>query len=997
MGGAVFLLLGLCWQAEEKPWELPILVEEPIGIDRQDAPVTGGICLPAGQFAPTTPFSLWDGEKEVPVQINPLVIDRTGKLRWILLDFQQTLSAGEKKELRLRAQAGRAGYPRTVQVTENPKYVEINTGPMTLRIARQEPFNLFSAVWVRGRQVITGGQLDWVDARTGVRYTAGVPRQIQWEYQGPIRVTLRVEGVYEGSGDARLGYITRITAWAGRTELRIQHILANSNSDQVYHVKIKEAGLRLEHRLGPEPKVYLAGGDKPVSLKAGSRAWLHQGKLPRHYGQPIPDAARAGWNDQILWQGAETQGWLFVQGGDSAIWVVDRDFLGDPPRRLSADPRQIHVELVCEKLPGQQGAPFLSDALWLYDLSHRTAEVWIDFDPARPKEKPNEFFDRRALAVRERLLAFAPPAWYARCDVFGVGPFGTLEDEMAVYRKWGWQFTEKHLPRSQPQPHLFVRWEDNHYESEADSPEALLLMAIRTGQRGFFDQAEAWGRYHANLHAWRSDGWVYDDGAIWFPQGGPLGTRPARRPANFPYQKWGKGTPDDAELWRLVQAKSCYCHFYGAGLVDLFLITGERDFLEAAIDLAEQKRSEFLKHRQLRPGKSTIDDTRGFGRGFYVLVHLAEVLPNWEWLEELVRLCRDVLWQCPNLDERGFAPCHIGTGFGGFDLKRDLPPEMKAYMDKRGIQIDAQGWLSDKTGRRWPVVCLGGTWQHFYVQAAAERYARVFGDEEMADFTVAFGQFAAKFLLSRQCKQTHYYAYMDVPEKGRAWDPWEFVPPHIHTQNGEGCQHSGWYTRFFPDTMAKAYTFTGDLTLLERAKEFWHYGSKRGYQTLRLSADWNHVGEFASHIPPKDDTVLSTARMFYHWAHPRSDTQGPEPIRDLQVRHLGGGKIEVRFTAPRDRGGGRVVRYQLKYASLPIVDYAEYDFARDDGQRRNFWRAANVQGEHAPREPGQPEDIILGLPQEAITSPKLYFCIVSYDEQNNRSGLSNIAECSTSP
>ena len=975
-------------------WELPVFVEEPIGVERQNAPVSGGICLPADQFARTTEFSLWDGDREVPVQISPLVIDRAGNLRWVLLDFQASLLPRQKKVFRLKAEASRASHPSPLEVRETSEYVEVKTGPLQFRLSRREPFGLFSSVQIHGRAIVAGGRLSWVDARTEVEYVAGPPREITFEYQGPLRVTLRAEGNYEGPGDARLGYITRITAWAGRSDIRIQHILANSNSEQVYHVKIKGASLSLRHLLGDEMEVWLPtpGEENAIRLQAGVRAWVHQGKLSHWYRQPIRDAGRAGVGQKVLWEGAESGGWIFASGEGGAMWVCDRDFLGDPPRRLAIDRDWLHVEFVCENLPGERGSPFASDALWLYDLSHRTAEIWIDFDPPRPKENVYELCDRWALAARQRLLAFAPPNWYAQCDVFGVGPFGTLQDEIATYRLWGWEFSEKQLPRSQPDPHAFVRWEDNHYESEADSTEALLLMAIRTEQRGFFDQAEAWGRYHANLHAWRSDGWMYDDGAIWFPQGGPLGTRPVRKPANVQYQKWGKGGPDDVELWRLVQAKSCYCHFYGAGLVDLFLVTGERDFLEAAIDLAEQKRSEFLKHRQFRPGKTTIDDTRGFGRGFYVLVRLAEVLPQLPWLNELVRLCRDVLWECPNLDERGFAPCHIGTGFGGFDLKRDLPPEMKAYMDTQGIQIDERGWLTDRTGRRWPVVCLGGTWQHFYVQAAAERYARVFHDEDMADFTVAFGQFAAKFLLSRQCKQTHYYAYMDVPEKGRAWDPWEFVPPHTQTKEGEGCEHSGWYTRFFPDAMAKAYSFSGDVALLERAKEFWHFGSKRGYRTLKLSADWSQVGQFAGHVPPKDDTVLSTARMFYHWAHPRPDREGPEAVRDLSVTLAQGGKVEVRFTAPKDRGGGWVKRYQLKYAALPIVDWPEYDFARDDGVKRNFWRANNVEGKPPPSPPGTKEYFFIAIPKEHLAGGSLYFCIVSFDEHNNRSGLSNVVE-----
>ena len=45
-----------------------------------------------------------------------------------------------------------------------------------------------------------------------------------------------------------------------------------------------------------------------------------------------------------------------------------------------------------------------------------------------------------------------------------------------------------------------------------------------------------------------------------------------------------------------------------------------------------------------------------FGRGFYVLTHLLEAMPNDALVRDLAGLCRDVLWQCPNLDERGFAP-----------------------------------------------------------------------------------------------------------------------------------------------------------------------------------------------------------------------------------------------------------------------------------------------------------------------------------------------------
>jgi hypothetical protein len=251
------------------------------------------------------------------------------------------------------------------------------------------------------------------------------------------------------------------------------------------------------------------------------------------------------------------------------------------------------------------------------------------------------------------------------------------------------------------------------------------------------------------------------------------------------------------------------------------------------------------------------------------------------------------------------------------------------------------------------------------------------------DCSIGAGQFAAKFMQSPVAKQTWYYTALDIPHLGQVWDNWKY-DGETRNEDGEGPRHSGWYTRFFPDACARAYTWTGEQQLMEAGKRLWSYGNRRLYQTSSLTPYHN----FAHHRPPKDDSALSTARLFYHGAHPRQDTLAPAAVTDLKVTGVAGGRATVAFTAPGDRGG-KVVRYQVKCASLPIVAYQEFDYARDLGKKRNWWRAANLEGEPEPGAAGRRESfVVTGVPGGEV----LYFALRSFDDGGNRSAISNVVK-----
>ena len=224
---------------------------------------------------------------------------------------------------------------------------------------------------------------------------------------------------------------------------------------------------------------------------------------------------------------------------------------------------------------------------------------------------------------------------------------------------------------------------------------------------------------------------------------------------------------------------------------------------------------------------------------------------------------------------------------------------------------------------------------------------------------------------------------MDIPRKGDIWDGWKY-DGQKRNEFGEGPKQSGWYTRFFPDCCVQAYGWTGQKQLLEKGREFWSFGNRRRYQTSKLTQKHN----FATHNPSKDDSVLSTARLFYEYSHTRRDTKPPEAIEDLTVKRLGDGRAIVSFTAPDD-AGGRVVKYQVKVSTMPILPYENWDYCRDSGSRRNWWRATNCKGEPVPKQTGTKENfIVTNVPD--ILGRTLYFAVRSFDDSGNRSDVSNV-------
>jgi hypothetical protein len=191
---------------------------------------------------------------------------------------------------------------------------------------------------------------------------------------------------------------------------------------------------------------------------------------------------------------------------------------------------------------------------------------------------------------------------------------------------------------------------------------------------------------------------------------------------------------------------------------------------------------------------------------------------------------------------------------------------LRKYMEEKGLKWDAgASKVTGADGRSWNVYDMAGSWEQTYVQQGMERYWRITGNKEAGEYVVGFANFFNKFSWDPHCQQVGYRLWgVHFPEKGMCLgsQSGRWFPEH-DTCPGPGAEHSGWYTRFGPDVAARAYNVSKDKKYLEQAKMYWNRGSKRGYRRKEQSAADDEVGNFAGHVPPKDDSILSTALMFH--------------------------------------------------------------------------------------------------------------------------------------
>lgn len=639
------LVVGLACAAtavQAEGLRVPLVVREWAGLARLGEPVSTGIPFAPGALCSCDKLAIFDETgKRLPAQFTPLARWPDGSVRWLLCDWLASVPSRGRAQYALGEQAG--SPPETpLRLKEDDGQYAVTTGSLRFTV-RKRQFDLLHQVWMDRDGNGEFGEEELMassDSDLGLvllgpggqgRFTSGYGdvTETAVEYRGPVRVCLRVRGMLKDArGAGELSYTARIEAYAGQSFVKTTVTLENPNPggrlpsmpsnywglggvgnalfrefalvqrlrlDAYPYVEVGEAGeLRLE-RLPLLESAYV------YQDSSGGEHWYHRNHMNRDLRIPLRFRGYEVVHDgtQVV-RDDRFQGWLDLADVRWGCAVAIREFWQNFPSALEA-----------------RADGTLSAALWprfsaadheLIAGEQKTHEVvwYFRAHPPYPRQVMQvAAAPLRAWAPAEVYLAsgeFGRHAPYAEGEFSGfermvhaaiLNPgrnFATDRETIDEYgwRNYGdvWAANERDQTGGPRQGERMV----SHFNLEYDEAWGMLLHAARTAEvhpelaRDWWDYGRAAALHEADIdihHSTREAGerGAWAGGKQTHTEHGVEAERSAHTGRVAPHVfgtlswPWGPGGGPESGHWN------------SRGMLFAYYLTGERRFLDAAMDI----------------------------------------------------------------------------------------------------------------------------------------------------------------------------------------------------------------------------------------------------------------------------------------------------------------------------------------------------------------------------------------------------------------------------
>ena len=316
------------------------------GVNYTAWPVTFGVPFSDGDLQRGTPVRLVDEDGQtLPVQTKCLTTwNKDLKYaRWLLIDTQTDLVAGEERKLFLECGKNPPAIEQPVRVDRQGDHLVIDTGPMRLEIRTNNP-DVFGRCLLKSAEgwqdMFRGdsGPFLYMRDQFGNFYdscTAGPAPRVSVEESGPMRACICIKGFHAtAQGERFCPYVLRVHLFSGKSVLRIHHTFIYDQ--EPHQIELAAIGMHFPLNVGHNLKAAVGGAKHPHWATNWEMIQFLQSD-DMHYSVSR-DARDFG-------SGEKTLGWASLNGNFGGAAAVIRNCWQEYPKGFGITEDDIDVQI----------------------------------------------------------------------------------------------------------------------------------------------------------------------------------------------------------------------------------------------------------------------------------------------------------------------------------------------------------------------------------------------------------------------------------------------------------------------------------------------------------------------------------------------------------------------------------------------------------------------------------------------------------------------------
>ena len=522
-------------------------IREQSGVRRIQEPITMGIPFPKGLVSDSSALAMYtENDEAIPLQAQVTARWGDQTIQWALLDFLASVEPQDTASYRLECQGNFPSTPQdsTLLFTQHSEHCVVETGAASFFL-NPMVFTPFKRVVIDGVDRLDESETSFTLTNDKGQELAPHISSMAVESQGPVRLTLRFDGVFSNNDTSDFRFMARLSFFAGSEAVRLTFTLHNPQAarhpggcwdlgdegslffkDLTWQVALRESGKsgKIGWNVNPQEPMIVHEHSRLEIYQdsSGGPNWNSSNHVNRdgQVRQRYP-GFRVMRDGGVIQEGKRATPSLFIKQADIALAGTIQHFWQNFPKALESEGNQICLRLFPHQfndvyeLQGGEQKTHTCVVAFTKSVSPESAVNWIH-DPLRPLISPEWYAGTKAIRYlsprsKEKNGEYAklidtavqePDSWLSRrerIDEYGWRHFGDIYADHEAVK----------TPENSPLV--------SHYNNQYDVIYGLVIEYLRTGEARWFGVMQELAGHVIDIDIYHTleDRPAYNGGLFW--------------------------------------------------------------------------------------------------------------------------------------------------------------------------------------------------------------------------------------------------------------------------------------------------------------------------------------------------------------------------------------------------------------------------------------------------------------------------------------------------